>query len=706
MSASSNKKPAKDHRPKVISFPAVLDGLDIAARQSILWPCHAFNISIPQKKKSNLNVFEETVLKITGIKSGNTDKIAELTCLEKELVAFIQNRLNQLDLLNDQYELSEHGQELLNEWQNKSDGNLEYTVATVFVDLHSGKFLPYVYMGKLQQKKISAIDKPFIMIELGSTGKSKTIRCRLISPDKSSFWKVVPDSNDIIRAIREFKKKYKRYALLNQKVEQYPPPVPMAEAITVYENPELVYLHCEALIQKGNSDLLVTDGCGFSFSESFANYLISQDWKWVTDLKQKGIIDKISNAKDLDNQSTSEQYKYPEISRRIAGSESALEKIKNLKVNSTYYESDYRQEIEKGIKNLYAALEWSLRQVVADNPVPEWEKVFSASNFKDNEKLLTGFAKKVGFLVDDKNQSLLQVKPGAIRQIESGKVELQPLLALAIAGANNNANHPVHQLAYNYSGFLSYALRLKKYRDPIEHGNTEKLNIDKATLEELIKKTVPMVISLIPNVAQDLGKVDSIASNTDINQEGLKANIALEKALGTAFVSNLGGDIKEQLIRSELMLAWFSEDKTNEIVTCYASIMQHIIFDAVKHHSLVDDNSFYRENAVEKIVQIGFYSAIENVPKELTTVDPKKVQCSVQGSNQSLGASLLVAFLLGSESELTQLQESEPRFIDFVADLIRLRGHGNEQRPDISQDDIKSLRNKVFKTIKIITEIF
>uniref|UniRef100_UPI003F58E7D4 hypothetical protein n=1 Tax=Vibrio cholerae TaxID=666 RepID=UPI003F58E7D4 len=52
----------------------------------------------------------------------------------KELVAFIQNRLNQLGLLNDRYELSEHGQELLKEWQNKSDGNLEYTVATVFVD--------------------------------------------------------------------------------------------------------------------------------------------------------------------------------------------------------------------------------------------------------------------------------------------------------------------------------------------------------------------------------------------------------------------------------------------------------------------------------------------------------------------------------------------------------------------------------------------
>lgn len=51
MSAPSTKKSAKDHRPKVISFRTALDGLNIAARQSVLWPCHAFNISIPQRKR-------------------------------------------------------------------------------------------------------------------------------------------------------------------------------------------------------------------------------------------------------------------------------------------------------------------------------------------------------------------------------------------------------------------------------------------------------------------------------------------------------------------------------------------------------------------------------------------------------------------------------------------------------------------------------
>lgn len=716
MSAPSTKKSAKDHRPKVISFSTALDGLNIAARQSVLWPCHAFNISIPQKKKSGLNVFEETVLKITEIESGDTEKIALLMCLEKELVAFIQNRLNQLGLLNDRYELTQQGQELLNEWQNKSDGNLEYTVATVFLDLLSGRLLPYVSTEQLNYKKIENLyskENPekkgefehYVNFFINPTDE-KWIPSIQLRPAKDSFWKAVPDSNVIIRAIREFKKKYKRHALLKQDVDQYPPSVPMAEAISLHENPELVYLHCNVLIQKGNSDLLVTDGCGFGFSESFANYLVSQNFDWVTELKKRGVIDGSGDAKSSDNQPKRKPYKYAEISQCIVKSKSALEKTRKLQVNSTYYESDYRQEIENGIKNLYAALEWSLRQVVSENLVSEWEQIFSGGNFRKNEELLVGFAKQVSFVVNDKNQTLLQVKPGAIRQIENGKVELQPLLALAIAGAINNTNHPVHRVAQNHSGFLTHALRLKRYRDPIEHGSTEALNVDDKILEELIEATIPMIISLVPDVAGDLGDTEKVASGGDANQQRLKAIIELEKALGTAFVSTISFDIKEQLIRAELMLAQFTTENSIEIIKCYASVMQHVLFDAVHDRRLDVESDTARESAVEKIIQAGFFSAIEHVPEQLTTVASRNVRRAVQGSSTTLGAHLLALFLLGSESELIGLQKSYPRFIALVANLIQLRGHGNKEQTGFSRDDMEPLKNNVFKAIKTITVVF
>lgn len=696
----------KDHRPKVISFSTTLDGLNIAARQSILWPCHAFNISIPQKRKSGLNVFEETVLRITEIESSNTGKIAQLTCLKKELVTFIQNRLNQLGLLNDRYELSEHGRELLNEWQNESDGNLEYTVATVFVDLLSGKLLPYVSTEQLSYKKISGIgDNGFIDFLTNSTDEKSRVRARQIRPAKDSFWKTVPDSNDIIRAIREFKKKYKRHALLNQGADQYPPPVPMAEAISLHDNPELVYLHCNVLIQIGNSDLLVTDGCGFGFSESFANYLTSQNLSWITELKQKGVVEEIGTSDSLVKIDSNKTYKYAEISRRIKNSQNSLGKIKDLKPNSSSYESEYKREVESGIKNLYASLEWALRQIVSDFPVPQWEDIFSSQNFRDNEKLLHGFAEKTGFLVTEKNQSILQVKAGAIRQIEQGKVELQPLLALCIAGANGNSSHPMHTLAQNHSGFLGFALKLKKYRDPIEHGSTD-LNLDADTLIGLIEDTIPLVTSLVPEVASDLNVGNRASSDRDINQDRLKATIELEKNLGNALVSDFSHDIKEQLVRSEMMLAKYTDDKAIEIIKCYASVIQQALFEATNDRKFENKRDDIREEAIEKIVQSGFYPAPDAIPEQISKVNAGRLYRTVQGSSTTLGAHLLALFLLASETELIQLQKSDPEFVDFVANLIRLRGHGNKQQSDFSRDDMESLKNNVFKAIKIITKVF
>jgi len=711
MNAQNNKNRAKDHRPKVISFHQSLDGLNIAAKKSVLWPCHAFNISIPQKKKSALNVFEQTVLKITEIESGDTEKITEVMCIDKELVSFIQNRLNQLGHLNNRYELSDEGKKILDSWRNEAEDNVEYVSGYIFLDLHSGKILPYIHLGNLKYEKILSIKEDSIKIELGTTGKSKSVYCKKISPSKTSRWGEIPDPNRIIRAIRKFKKIYQNHVLLKQGVVQYPPSIPMVEAITVNQQPELIYLHCQALIQVGNSDLLVTDGCGFGISESFAKHLNSQDWPWISKLKHKGVIDDLNSDDSKPEQKNRKSYKYSEISKRVSNSNKSLDTVKRLNVNTANDERDFQHKIESGIKNLYAALEWTFRQVVAENPVSQWENIFSSGNFKDNEKILIKFAKKVGFTVDKKSQRLLQVKSGAIKQIEHGTVELQPLLALAIAGAISNTNHPVHRLAENHSGFLNHALELKKYRNSIEHGSSEALSVDEKLLRYLVDMTVPMIISLIPDVATDLGEDDKLSSVDDSDQERLKADIELDKKLGRPLLLELSSDIKEQLIRSELMLAKFTDEKTIEIIKCYASVMQHVLFEVTKDRWLEHESDKIREDAVEKIVQCGFYPTPDSIPEQISTVNAKRLDKTVQGSSQSLGADLLAVFLLGSEDELIELQKADPTFIDVIANLARLRGHGNKEVSDFSREEIESvknesLKNSVFKAIKIVTEIF
>ncbi|EGC16733.1 Uncharacterised protein [Kingella denitrificans] len=704
----------KDHRPKIISFHQTLDGLNIAAKQDILWPCHAFSISIPKKKQSRLNIFEETVLKITEIESGDTEKIALLTCLEKELVAFIQNRLNHLGLLNDRYELSEIGQELLNEWQNKSDGNLEYTVGTVFIDLLSGKLLPYVSTDQLSYKKISRIgDSGFIDFLINPTNEKSRVSARQIRPAKDSFWKMVPDSNDVIRAIREFKKKYRRYALLNQAIDQYPPPVPMAEAISLRENPELVYLHCNVLIQIGNSDLLVTDGCGFGFSESFANYLTSQDWQWVIDLKKKGIIDWLNqdaSNEEAENKSSvaGGSKKYPLIARPLRHAQGYLSAAEKIKIDSSNNEQEFVRLTGLAVVALYEAIEWTLRFVVSDNPVTHWERLFSSQSYRENDKILCSFATKIGFDVSDNVKALLQVQPGKIRAIDRGVSEMQPLLALAIAGAINDPKHPLNNLAIEDSRCLSFINTLKEVRDPVSHGNSTDVELSLETLEGYRDRTTRLIHSLIPDITDDTYTAKT-KQKRDIDQVRLKARIELDKSLGLGFVQAVSPSLREELVKVTILSQreTLDDEQLQLYINLLASIMQLSLFEVAKdRRSSVKNRTNLRDEAIEKIVQSEFYPTPDVIPEQISTVNTKRLYRTVQGSSTTLGAHLLAVFLLGSERELIQLQKSDPAFIDFVADLIRLRGHGNKQQSDFSQDDLESLKKHVFKAINIIAEVF
>ncbi len=705
----------RDHRPKVISFRTALDGLNIAARQSVLWPCHAFNISIPQKKKSGLNVFEETVLKITEIESGDTEKIALLTCLEKELVAFIQNRLNQLALLNDRYELSEHGQELLNEWQNKSDGNLEYTVATVFVDLLSGKLLPYVSTEQLSYKKISRIgDNGFIDFLINPTNEKSRVSARQIRPAKDSFWKTVPDSSDIIRAIREFKRKYKRHALLNQGVDQYPPPVPMAEAISLHENPELVYLHCNVLIQIGNSDLLVTDGFGFGFSERFANYLTSQDWQWVIDLKNKGVIDKLSPASsneeaEDESSATDGLKKYPRIARPLRRAQEYLSDAEKIDVDSSNDEQEFVRLTGLAVVALYEAIEWALRFVVSDNPVTHWERLFSSQSYRENDKMLRSFAAKIGFDVSDSVKALLQVKPGKIRAVDRGVSEMQPLLALAIAGAINDPNHPIHHLAIEDSGCLSFINVLKEVRDPVSHGNSTDVELSANTLEGYRDRTVRLIRALIPDITQD-AYTSKTKADRDIDQIRLKARIDLDKSLGLGFVQAVSPSLREELIKVTILSqkSKLNDEQKKQFIFTLASIMQLSLLGVAKDRRASNEQENLREKSIEKIVDSGFYPAPDAIPKQIGTVNPNRLHRAVQGSSTTLGAHLLAVFLLGSEGEMIELQKLFPSFVEFIDKLLVLRGHNEPllYYSKNSTDDLMSYKNNVFKAIKIITEVF
>jgi hypothetical protein len=340
--------------------------------------------------------------------------------------------------------------------------------------------------------------------------------------------------------------------------------------------------------------------------------------------------------------------------------------------------------------------------------VTHWERLFSSQSYRENDRILRSFATKIGFDVSDSVKAILQVKPGKIRAVDRGVSEMQPLLALAIAGAINDPNHPLNHLAIEDSGCLSFINALKEVRDPVSHGSSTDVELSPETLEGYRDRTTRLIQSLIPDITEDAYTAKT-KQERDIDQVRLKARIELDKSLGLGFVQAVSPSLREELVKVTILSqrTTLDNEQLQRYINLLASIMQLSLFEVAKDRRLsVKNRTILRDEAIEKIVQSGFYPAPDAIPEQISTVNTKRLYRAIQGSSTTLGAHLLAVFLLGSESELIELQKSDPIFVDFVANLISLRGHGNKQQSDFSRNDMKSLKNNVFKAIKIITEVF
>jgi hypothetical protein len=365
--------------------------------------------------------------------------------------------------------------------------------------------------------------------------------------------------------------------------------------------------------------------------------------------------------------------------------------------------------------SLYDALELALGECYARHLVPdEWENLFASQVYPGHEQVLRNRATKVGFRVSKANCSILQVKSGSIRRIKQGKVDLTAFLAMlivgaSIAGASKDNSHPFQALAAGEPDFLDFVLELKRLRKPIKHGDITDFKMDEAQLDVNISKVQKILRTLLPPIAADLELEDKSAYSPkeDVNQERLKAELALDRALGLAFVRNLPPAVKEQLIRCERLSSRHEKYNDAPLATALTSALEQALFDVIQERkSGGRAEGARKEAAMGKIVVAGFYQSVSDIPEEITTVNAEYVRHAAHGGNSTLGGQTLALFLVCLKDELDRLKKSHPLFLESIAGLIRLRGGGNKIVHPMSEEDWKGKKNEVFKLLKTLAEVF
>lgn len=694
----------KRQRIKIISKYEPLPGIQCKARTRVLWPCHAFNVTWPRKSRDKLNIFEETILKLTTVVSNDGERLAKVSSLPLELVLFIQSQLQNETYLDEDYNITESGHAVLDKCAPTIE---DYRRVTVYVDLLTGRVLNYVNSHKHQYENVLEHNNKFVKFIVGPVGNTKELRAKPLYYHET-FKDKVPSTCEVIRAAEQYCEKHRKCSILSGESIGQEIVIPQSDAITIDSTPELIYLNCSIILEPGRTDVIVTGGCGLGISGTFTKYLRQQEYKWLNKFKKDSAVEKYSEHNEKPQFGRfSEKFKiYPQVCRALR---QALEKYADYKkYKSTSNEATRRRRdsaADRALVGLYEVVEWSLRQIVNDNPVmSQWEKILLSQSYEDNGRLLCSFALQLGYSMTLKDKNLLKVQSGKIVAIRSGHVELQPILALALVGATQTGQHPLSRMAVVDSHFISFLTELKSIRDAIQHGNYSSTNSQK------LPDYKERVFQFLETVFHDcvLQKNPVLYGSEDEEEESLKAVVELEEFFGRTF-NTMPADLREILLRSVIEMNDNLQKTENQqqAVNGLAAALQQSLLQCIKGHEqtgsdLKDD---IRLKAFRRAFDAELLMAPNSIPKSLSTVREQHIGPACKGKSSTLGATFIALFYVYPEAKLQELARKLPDMIQIVSELIELRGHGIDQGKTISNDILMSIKTNVFNMIKVLMEI-
>jgi hypothetical protein len=705
---------------KIISYKPMKSSLDAAASLSILWPCNCFTASIPHHGKNRLNVFEETILGLTALSSGDTVALAEASCLKADLVSFIQNRLVLNGFLDNRMEITEAGKIVLAKVEEDEVKN--YVSAHFFIDVIHGSMLPFVHIGTMEFKAIVENNGDRIKFKINLTDdNNRALSAQII---KGDYKNRRPNPQDLIRTIRAFQSRFRRYADFTGNTDVYPPPIPSESAITINDTPDPMFLHCKAFIQKSNPDtVVVTDGFGFGYSDVFADYLNTANWTGLIHLQEQARV----QSSGLEEGGTGKQRgnrKVHRIARLVNEADAILGETMKLELSGEAVEKDTDEKLGNALYKIYDALERALAQVVFDFPAINWEAIYAPhQSFEDNNEMLKSFANKLNLILTPRNKSILKIKKGALRNLDSDNIEIQSALALVITGAAQSADHPFNLLAQKHPDVLTIIGEIKELRDPIKHGKIKSRNLMR-NVQYYLGKIKALIVILLPHIASQFEShiETDIHYNTDvetINQRRLKASIELDKYFGIAAMHRLNQDLKDLLIRISINAESdnFNDDLIQSGVSNFASALQ-LMYHEVKSginvfHTEKESFTDIKAIAFGKAVGNGFVPGVQDIPPVLSNISPDKLKHIIQGGTYSLQADFIVLLCVCDNDVLKKIHDGYPNLLKLTAEIAELRGHGNKDFSimtgagigNISKENFLELKDNVFKAIKILMEV-
>ncbi len=645
-------------------------GGTIGRPRHLAWPVAAYRVTLPMTSDDDgLNPFERVILKLLdAVGAMDTSALADETRIPLDLVKSILLRLQDKALID------EHNFIIDQKYDSRENENEEipvFVTALLFRELATGKILPFLHWldnaNSLRTKE--AEENDFRLIRWDDVHKNNP-----------------PTGRDVIRALLAMKKRSAAFGRDDK--------IPTIQQITITRSPDSYHLDSPIAIQKSDGEFRIADPFGNGFSrilESAFEQLLEQDdnmTEWLHKWKQS-----LSNHRHLKPDDSDQRSKEPFENKDNWQRYPKLVSSLRLSQNEQF----------RSIAKIHASFEWALFYSCSRRPFEDAMTQLKFTEQPEHNALLANAALSIGLELEEHN--FRPIREGKLLDFQNGQAELGTVLAIAILQAQKDESHPLFRIASSQPSIISRLLCIKKKRDEKAHGKgdvgmSETELSDESLMREIIHSLLPEISFADTPVATEADK-DSWADAI------FDARTSIQNEFGFKTFNRLGTNLQSRLIHAECF--WLTCKDSNDAHfdgrafadDLYAAIQS--VFDRRLVGKLppeVSDSEFISA-AETKLSDAGLGEAL---PVGLSTVKTLAIRHTLQGAGQTLGA-CTIAFLLMSDGDTLRLiTDSQPSFINDIANVIIKRRHGNEPLP-LPKEEIAKLRKASYKTIKTLIEV-
>ena len=634
--------------------------------REIAWPCDMFRVTLPKVKRdieSEFNAFELCVLKLLASGRYEPKELAAETCLPPDLIEAILLRLYDHARIDEHYQVVPDALEAIEKHdEDKESEPTEYETCVLFRERIGGTLLPMLTEANLRAEEVN---------DEGAIQKgTRNIHLRGLHAMQNNATAL--NTSDVLSVLRTMARR--------RRISGDTYRIPSAGYVSVAPSSEPCSLRVRMVIQQ-NSDWRILNPFGKGWSielESVYQKLLKDNHdeakyflEWQNRNRAEG-----STKKEKDDNNPPKPYDTPENRSNYPELLGALKR------------NDDRV-------NVYEVLEWALFYALQSADTKKIIQMLQVDTRENNETWLNS---AIQSLEQSGNANWVRIPlPGKLRSfLENGTSEMSVVLPLTILSSKDGPRFPFHKIAQAYPDCLARIADLKKRRDEKMHGHS-KWSETYGEDDRVFMRTV--ISTLLPSIHFTDSPTVEKTDDDAIVDNRFNARLNLQLSFGIYSFDRMDSNLQESLLQVEMFRQSVPDNIEFDVLPCinhlYAAVQ--CAFRTLPEGKRPESVSI--ETAAQKAKKAGW----EELPKSLSAVRIDMIKRTLDGSDQTLGSSVVAWLLMANCDLLRQVAVKLPEFLFDIDNLLALRKHGN-QTCVMQSAELNNRIQTIYQLIKIITE--